>query len=475
MKKNILFICLLFINAVVFGQTEADRTAYFQEQLQILKGIENPIFVKIEIGEKTETILKTDAERIEQFKENADKYYVHHVENIPIKTTITKWEERKNVDKNCCFGNLEDCKVWMLIEFPVDVVETVKTYRVKLNNFMEHPEFKKYYPKVRQKAIDEFQPIYAKIQTENKGEEVVLKKDSVKIKEIISFPEKYIFEKEDIINIETNTTQWVRRQVNNCCLGSNLEDCITWDLVEVPVYATDTIKIYKLKSVAKKAEIDNEKYLFGTPEHEKYKAEECQKGIDETQPIYAKIQIQTEKGLVEKIILKTDTVSIQSLELHSENYTLQDVEFVTFEVVDFEYWVKKTSKDKGVNCSNIDDCLVWCMVEIPKFTVTETIQIFRFVDKQVETTESEVLIKTDIPSNEIQYKIYPNPFSNQITITSTALIKNVVIFDELGHRVLETIIQNTEKTIDLADLQQGVYFVQVFTKDNKKTLKIIKE
>lgn len=483
MRKFLLFLCFLLINNIVFGQTKAERAKYFEVQKQQFIDNKNPIFAKLETISNgktaTEIILKTDIERIEQFKVNAVKYYVNSIENIPIKTTLIKWEERKDVDKNCCMSsNPEDCIVWMLIEFPVDVVETVKTYRKNPN--YNNKDYEKYYEKNHQKVIDSFQPIYAKIQLENGKTEIVLKTDSIRIKGITTFSEKYILEKEEVINTDTITTQWLKRKPEKpvCCLSANVDDCIVWSLVEVPIYATETIKTYKLKPEPKKVEIVKDKFQFGTPEHEIYKAEERQKAIDKTQPIYAKIQLQTAKGLEEKVILKSDIESIQTLENHSEDYVLYDVEVVTFDVY-FEYWVKRTGRDKGVNCcfsSNPDDCIAWCLVEYPKFTTTEIIEVFRPIDVDVtKTATTKITLETDNQSNEIQHKIYPNPFTNYITISSTEVINTILIFDEVGHRVFEMPIQNTEKTIDLTNLQQGVYFVQIFSKENRETLKIIKQ
>lgn len=480
MKKILPFICFFLISNLVFGQMKAERTKYFQEKQQEFIDTQNPVFAKIETlsdGKiEIETILKTDIERIKIFKENANKYLVQRVNDIPIRATLIKWEERKNVDKNCS-SSPEDCIVWQLIEFPVDVIEKVKTYRLKPIYFIENELFKKHYQDIRQKAINSTQPIYAKIQLENGKEEVILKTDSVRIKEITTLSEKYILEKQETININTTAAQWIKRKPERptCCLTANPDDCLVWCLVEVPVYATETIKFYKLKLKQKKA-IVKDKYLFGTPEHEAYKAVERQKRIDNAQPIYAKIQIQTDKGLEEKVILKTDSTLIQKLKIHSEDYILHDIEIVTFEIIGFEYWQKKTGRDANCCYAPYDDCLAWCLVEYPKFTATETIEIFRKIAvKKTTENKAKVTLNTDISQSQIEHKIYPNPFNDYITVTSTTMINNIIIFDEVGRRILEKQIQNTEKRIDLTHLKVGIYFVQIITENDKKTLKIIKK
>lgn len=61
-------------------------------------------------------------------------------------------------------------------------------------------------------------------------------------------------------------------------------------------------------------------------------------------------------------------------------------------------------------------------------------------------------------------KIYPNPASNVVNISSDLLgAKNVEIFDVLGKQVVKT---TTEQTVNVASLKAGVYMMKV-TQDGK--------
>jgi hypothetical protein len=71
-------------------------------------------------------------------------------------------------------------------------------------------------------------------------------------------------------------------------------------------------------------------------------------------------------------------------------------------------------------------------------------------------------------ANNLQ--VYPNPFSNELTITS-ATKTNAMLFDVLGNKINEFVLQNTTQTISLGDLAPGMYYLQV---DNSK-IKIIKQ
>ena len=73
--------------------------------------------------------------------------------------------------------------------------------------------------------------------------------------------------------------------------------------------------------------------------------------------------------------------------------------------------------------------------------------------------------------------IYPNPTSSNITIEnkSSSQQLKVVVSDPLGKTILKQNLADTQ-TIDVSTLQNGIYFLQVFEKDNLLVnKKIVKE
>lgn len=68
--------------------------------------------------------------------------------------------------------------------------------------------------------------------------------------------------------------------------------------------------------------------------------------------------------------------------------------------------------------------------------------------------------------------IYPNPVSNVATIAANGqLIKNVSVINTLG----QTVLQGATNTVDLSNLQKGIYVIQVqFDNNQVATKKIIK-
>ena len=65
-------------------------------------------------------------------------------------------------------------------------------------------------------------------------------------------------------------------------------------------------------------------------------------------------------------------------------------------------------------------------------------------------------------------KIYPNPANNKITIDANDIL-DVKLFDVLGKQITAT----KTNDVDVSNLNEGVYFIQVQTKQNTTTQKII--
>lgn len=68
---------------------------------------------------------------------------------------------------------------------------------------------------------------------------------------------------------------------------------------------------------------------------------------------------------------------------------------------------------------------------------------------------------------------YPNPVSNgKIYITSkTSLEKEILIFDVLGKKVLQT--TTTTKELNISTIPPGVYIIKISEGDNTATRKLI--
>lgn len=74
-------------------------------------------------------------------------------------------------------------------------------------------------------------------------------------------------------------------------------------------------------------------------------------------------------------------------------------------------------------------------------------------------------------------KVYPNPFSNQLTIETNEPIFKIEIYNLLGQMVKSKIIDsptNNSVNINLSELVQGNYIAKIYVENGEKSVKIIK-
>ena len=79
-------------------------------------------------------------------------------------------------------------------------------------------------------------------------------------------------------------------------------------------------------------------------------------------------------------------------------------------------------------------------------------------------------------NNVIEFNLYPNPTKNVLNIeTNTTNKCEVILYDLMGKNLLQTIIQNQTNSINLPELQTGIYLVQIIDEitGNKTTKKLI--
>jgi putative ubiquitin-RnfH superfamily antitoxin RatB of RatAB toxin-antitoxin module len=77
-----------------------------------------------------------------------------------------------------------------------------------------------------------------------------------------------------------------------------------------------------------------------------------------------------------------------------------------------------------------------------------------------------------IDFNELEvFKVYPNPASNQLTISTEREIQEITIVNSIGQSVINT----TNKNINIESLEIGIYYIQLISEDKLHIQKFIKE
>ena len=85
-------------------------------------------------------------------------------------------------------------------------------------------------------------------------------------------------------------------------------------------------------------------------------------------------------------------------------------------------------------------------------------------------------IVLSIDKNElISFKIFPNPFQNEITFICNDLeLKELFIYNELGQEVIVNSWNDSNNKIDLRSLKNGIYFLTLKVNNRSETMKLIK-
>ncbi|WP_452221006.1 T9SS type A sorting domain-containing protein [Lacinutrix salivirga] len=72
-----------------------------------------------------------------------------------------------------------------------------------------------------------------------------------------------------------------------------------------------------------------------------------------------------------------------------------------------------------------------------------------------------------------QLQVYPNPFTDRITISTTLKIEGIILFDVFGKRI-PTQLQ-AQNTLDVSGLASGIYFLKVTSENGLETFRILRE
>ena len=101
-----------------------------------------------------------------------------------------------------------------------------------------------------------------------------------------------------------------------------------------------------------------------------------------------------------------------------------------------------------------------------------TLLVFLF-SMSVNAQETKPLPKTQETATIEGLNLYPNPVSNGKVYISTKndIDKEIIIFDVLGKKVLQTILSSRE--LNVSNLSPGVYIIKINEREASATRKLI--
>jgi hypothetical protein len=96
------------------------------------------------------------------------------------------------------------------------------------------------------------------------------------------------------------------------------------------------------------------------------------------------------------------------------------------------------------------------------------------LEPRIEPDVKDITVLTGInPVSGNEFKVYPNPFKDQITIDNSDKLSRVVISNIAGQKVID--IEYPTREIRTANLVSGIYVISLYTEDGiAKTERMIK-
>ena len=95
------------------------------------------------------------------------------------------------------------------------------------------------------------------------------------------------------------------------------------------------------------------------------------------------------------------------------------------------------------------------------------------LEPRIESDVKDLTVTKVDPELANTFKVYPNPFNDQITIDNNEKLTRVVISNIAGQRVID--IEYPTREIRTANLVSGIYVISLYTENGiAKTERMIK-
>lgn len=95
-----------------------------------------------------------------------------------------------------------------------------------------------------------------------------------------------------------------------------------------------------------------------------------------------------------------------------------------------------------------------------------------------ETHDYTVTVSPNLATDTFdnaKFTSFPNPVKDDLNLSYDKNITNISVINLLGQEVLSVKINSNDAKIDMSTLKSGIYMVKVFTENQEKTIKVIKE
>lgn len=151
-----------------------------------------------------------------------------------------------------------------------------------------------------------------------------------------------------------------------------------------------------------------------------------------------------------------------------------------------------TTNDNGLNQIFINHSVIYYQQAYPSSSNSESLKVYsiacncnvQLLQNDLENYSTVIDYTEPMPAGLLlnvtkyfntNFKIYPNPFQDTISIETDLTIKNYIVFDLTGKKIVETELSEILNT-ELAKLNSGTYLLQLQLEDTSRiTKKLVKK
>lgn len=131
----------------------------------------------------------------------------------------------------------------------------------------------------------------------------------------------------------------------------------------------------------------------------------------------------------------------------------------------------KNGSNELVSFENNPNLVFICCDESQRTEIQQKVNQYGYtncnVDSVCTSLSTQILLKS---SNTV----FPNPTKNILNFSTNEKIEKIELYDVIG-RLVKTFSNVKDKNINIDNIKKGTYFIKIYTKEQTKTQKIIKE
>ncbi len=130
-----------------------------------------------------------------------------------------------------------------------------------------------------------------------------------------------------------------------------------------------------------------------------------------------------------------------------------------------------------IACNNNNEDGLFARLSLTGLTPNQTLyaRIFGYSETQgtfVVSAYDTSLASSDFENSSFNY--YPNPIDDKLHLSNNQTIDSVKVYNLIGQELFSKAINDTDAILDMSDFSSGTYLIKITSKENTKTIKVVK-